>query len=231
MRSRPAATLLLLAALLGAAAATGRRLAAPSPTEKLNADRQKQEAAAAAAKQAAAAAAPTKRLRPPCFVPTSWYPYQLCDVSQDATTCGRGYLAWSSLAECCAKQRGPLGAFPGGCTDMSKNVTCWVAGSYHPTQTCQPTTDLSICSRNWGRWASEADCCAPGAAHADGCTKSEPCWVATAWYPARACGQVKDDAVCQRGWGAFATEDDCCQPGAAHSEGCGPVGDAGVPQS
>ncbi len=123
MSPRPNATLLLLAALLGAAAASSRRLHAPSPTEKLNADRQKQEAATAAAKQAAAAPAAAKKLRPPCFVPTSWYPYQLCDVSQDATICGRGYLAWSSLAECCAKQRGALGAFQGGCTDMSKSVS------------------------------------------------------------------------------------------------------------
>ena len=95
---------------------------------------------------------------------------------------------------------------------------------------CPPRNHAPPYARR-GRWASEADCCAPGAAHSDGCTKSEPCWVATAWYPARACGQVKDDAVCLRGWGAFATEDDCCAPGAAHSDGCGLVAEAGAPKA
>ena len=59
-------TAALLLALVGCAAA--RELMAPSPTEKLNAQKAEQDRAAAAkAKQAAQQAA--KRLKPPCFVP------------------------------------------------------------------------------------------------------------------------------------------------------------------
>jgi hypothetical protein len=54
-------------------------------------------------------------------------------------------------------------------------------------------------------------------------TPQEPCYVASAWYPSRLCGLTDDQAVCLRGWGAYPTEDECCMPGEAHSEGCGAV--------
>ncbi len=71
-----------------------------------------------------------------------------------------------------------------------------------------------------GRWFSEADCCAAGAAFTDGCTKPEPCWVASTFWPARTCGLTDDQSICQRGWGAFPTEQDCCLPGGGFSDGC-----------
>lgn len=64
---RRLAPLLLLACL--ASAAWGRSLLAPTPTEKLNAEKQRQTTAAAQA--AAAKAPPAKRLKAPCFVPVS----------------------------------------------------------------------------------------------------------------------------------------------------------------
>ena len=65
----------------------------------------------------------------------------------------------------------------------------------------------------------------PGRAHADGCSRSQPCWVASAFHPERQCGEVQDDAVCLRGWGAFGSEEECCMPGNGHSQGCGVAGD------
>ena len=98
-----------------------------------------------------------------------------------------------------------------------------MTGTYHPTQACRPSTDFAECTRNWGQWASQEACCAPGAAFADGCSKPEPCWVASAFWPARACGLTDDQGLCQRGWGAFTSEGACCAAGAAFSDGCGPV--------
>jgi hypothetical protein len=67
------ATLCLLACLAGSACA--RELLAPTPTQQLNAQRQAQQEAAA---KAAAARAPAKpRLSPPCFIPSSYYPYSV----------------------------------------------------------------------------------------------------------------------------------------------------------
>jgi hypothetical protein len=143
-------------------------------------------------------------------------------------------------------------------------VTCWHAGQYYPTKACAPSSDLSICSQNWGQWKTQEQCCAVGKAFAEGCDKpvsgqplpgacsiracfelcshstflwllsrallphhpsleQEPCWVANAWYPSRTCGLTEDQSVCQRGWGAFASEEACCIEGAAFSDGCGVV--------
>lgn len=74
-----------------------------------------------------------------------------------------------------------------------------------------------------GQWKTEAECCRPGAGHADGCSKPEPCWIADGYWPARTCGKTEDQAICTRGWGAFASEDDCCAAGGAFSDGCGQV--------
>ena len=186
----------------------------------------------------------------------------------------------------------------------SLQLTCWVAGTYHPTQNCKQTSEFETCNRNWwvaapavlavlgawalsaaaaagtgncpaalratvcsapwpsstqplqqaqpcapglhplprapaqcpslppsparprpcrGQWRTEAECCRPGAAHAEGCSKPEPCWTADAYWPERTCGKTDDQAICTRGWGAFASEDECCAAGAAFSDGCGQV--------
>lgn len=142
----------------------------------------------------------------------------MCSVSTSASTCGRGFNAWSSFPECCAPGR--TGAFPAGCTDFSRNVTCWIPGEFFPRQSCVPSNNLTRCSYNWGRWESEASCCAPGAAHIDGCTRVDPCWVASEWSPSRGCGLVDDEGTCTRGWGAYDSEEACCETGAAFSDGC-----------
>jgi hypothetical protein len=68
-----AAVLLLLACV--ASSACARSLFAPTPTEALNAQRnQQQQAAAAAANNRAPV---PRRLPPPCYVPTSYAPYQV----------------------------------------------------------------------------------------------------------------------------------------------------------
>lgn len=45
---------------------------------------------------------------------TGYYPLATCGVSTDPRVCARGFNAWRSMAECCAPQRGALGAFPSG---------------------------------------------------------------------------------------------------------------------
>lgn len=74
--------------------------------------------------------------------------------------------------------------------------------------------------QNWGRWDSEEQCCAPGAAHSEGCIVPRVCYVPTSWEPKRACGKVEDMETCTRGWGAFLSEEACCEKGAAFNEGC-----------
>lgn len=50
-------------------------------------------------------------------------------------------------------------------------LTCWTSDEYYPRQTCKQTDDFSVCSRSWGRFASEQACCAAGGAFQDGCSK------------------------------------------------------------
>lgn len=134
-------------------------LAQLSPTEQLNQQRQaqlrEQQRQIQQSQQAAqnARRIATRRLQPPCVVPDSYYPLRTCAVSTSATACGRGYNAWPTFAECC--QRGSRGAFPQGCTDFSRNVTCWIPENFYPDQTCQQSNDISRCSYNWGTWATE----------------------------------------------------------------------------
>lgn len=64
-------------------------------------------------------------------------------------------------------------------------------------------------------------CCAPGAAHPDGCSRlSSQCYVATEWSPSRKCGLVTDVSTCTRGWGAYGSVAECCEEGNAFPEGC-----------
>lgn len=92
-------------------------------------------------------------------------------------------------------------------------------GGFHPTRTCMRTSDALLCIRNWGQWATEKACCAPGAAFTEGCSLTEPCFIASAFWPARQCGLTEDQSICQRGWGAFDTEQECCAEGGAFSDG------------
>ena len=78
--------------------------------------------------------------------------------------------------------------------DLNANVTCFQAGTYYPTQTCKLSTNISVCAQSWGAWPTMEACCAPGRAFEDGCTKPEPCWIASAWYPSRQCALTEDQA-------------------------------------
>ena len=51
----------------------------------------------------------------------------------------------------------------------------------------------------------------------------EPCYIAGAFWPERKCARTEDQSVCQRGWGAYPDEAQCCSIGAAFSDGCGMV--------
>ena len=190
----------------------------PSPTERLNEQRRQQQQAAYRAQQDARRVS-TRRLPAPCVVPDSYYPLRTCKVSSNPQECGRGFNAWSNFVECCRPGQG--GAFPQGCTDFNKPVQCWVPGAFYPERNCQATTNITRCSYNWGQWASEDECCAPGRAFVDGCSLPEPCWVGTEWFPTRKCSTTDDRSICTRGWGTYTSEVQCCASGGAFSDGCG----------
>jgi type II secretory pathway pseudopilin PulG len=99
--------------------------AQPSPTERLNAQRQQQaQQQRQQQQQAQQRRVATRRLPAPCVVPDSYYPLRTCKVSSDPRECGKGWNAWASFAECCRPGNG--GAFPRGCTDFNKQVECWI---------------------------------------------------------------------------------------------------------
>ncbi|GAB4816251.1 hypothetical protein N2152v2_003297 [Parachlorella kessleri] len=112
------------------------------------------------------------------------------------------------------------------CTNFNRNVTCWVTNTFWPKQTCGTSTNMTVCAQNWGQWPTEAACCRPGAAFPDGCTQAKPCWAPSKWYPNAECALTEDQSVCQRGWGAYASKEACCAPGAGHSEGCSDAPDS-----
>lgn len=198
--------------------------AQPTPTERLAQQRRDQQMANYKA-QLDARHVTTRRLPAPCVVPDSYYPLRTCKISSSPAECGRGFNAWATFSECCRPGAG--GAFPQGCTDFNKQVTCWVPGTFFPERSCQATNNITRCSYNWGQWSSEDECCAPGRAFPEGCSLPEPCWVGSEWFPERTCSTTDDRAVCHRGWGTFTSEDDCCAPATgAFVEGCGVSADA-----
>jgi hypothetical protein len=100
--------------------------AQPTPTEKLNAQRQQQAQQQRQQQQQREQQrrVATRRLSAPCVVPQSYYPFSTCKVSSDPRECGKGWNAWASFAECCRPGNG--GAFPQGCTNFNKQVECWI---------------------------------------------------------------------------------------------------------
>ena len=197
-----------------------------TPTERLNEQRRQQAMDAQKAQQGVRRVT-TRRLPAPCVVPDSYYPLRTCRVSSNPQECGRGFNAWATFGECCRPGQGS--AFPQGCTDFSKNVQCFIPGNFFPERTCQPTNNLTRCSYNWGRWATEAECCAPGRAFPEGCTVPEPCWAGAEWFPNRRCSSTDDRATCTRGWGTYTSEAECCAAGGAFPEGCGVADEAPLP--
>lgn len=192
-----------------------------TPTERLNEQRRQQ--AEAAQRAAYERRVQSRRLPAPCVVPDSWYPLRTCRVSSSPQECSRGWNAWATFNECCAPR---FGAFPQGCTDFTKEVKCWIPGSFYPDRTCMPTNNITRCSFNWGRWSTEEECCLPGRAHPAGCTPPQPCWVGAEWFPQRKCATTVDRSICSRGWGTYTSEDDCCAAGGAFTDGCGIAQDA-----
>ena len=98
-----------------------------------------------------------------CWIPGSYHPLKACVPSSDAKACAVDWGNWNSWEECC--QAG--NAFVEGCTAPAP---CYYATEYYPNTKCGWTADQGICSRGWGVYESEGECCAPGAEFQDGCT-------------------------------------------------------------
>jgi len=97
-----------------------------------------------------------------CWIPDSFYPDRTCKSTNNLTRCSYNWGQWSSQTECCA----PGKAFPQGC---SMAQTCWVASQDQNTQACVSTSDIAVCSRSWGTYGTQVDCCLPGNAYIQGC--------------------------------------------------------------
>ena len=113
----------------------------------------------------------------PCHIVESYYPKRLCRESDDPIECRLAPNSFGTKSQCCDH----FGS--DGCTPDDDEVQCFVAGSrypttswiastYYPVRECYEITDGSVCQRGWGSWLTYQDCCAPNAAHADGCGSS-----------------------------------------------------------
>ncbi|KAH7620906.1 hypothetical protein NADE_003515 [Nannochloris sp. 'desiccata'] len=97
-----------------------------------------------------------------CYIPSSFYPQRFCQATTNLTRCSFNWGQWPSENECCAPGR----AFPEGCTVPEP---CWVGTDWFPKRKCGTTDERSTCTRGWGTYTSERECCAAGAAFTDGC--------------------------------------------------------------
>ncbi|KAG7666682.1 hypothetical protein KSW81_000455 [Nannochloris sp. 'desiccata'] len=124
--------------------------AQPTPTEMLNAQRQQQvQQQRVQQQQENQRRVATRRLPAPC-------------ATTNLTRCSFNWGQWPSENECCAPGR----AFPEGCTVPEP---CWVGTDWFPKRKCGTTDERSTCTRGWGTYTSERECCAAGAAFTDGC--------------------------------------------------------------
>ena len=104
-----------------------------------------------------------------CFVAGSRYPTTECTKTNVCLP----HTSWSTMEECCE----PSNAFTHGCGyQYSKGfeaaeveASCWVASTYYPVRECYEIFDAGVCQQGWGTWRTYQACCAPNAAHADGC--------------------------------------------------------------
>jgi hypothetical protein len=162
----------------------------------------------------------------PCHIVSSYYPKRICRESADPSECRVATNAFGTREACCRS----FG--PDGCTPLEGEVECWVSGSRYPTTSCAVTIDPEICTLTHSNWATEDECCKPGNAFTQGCgyqysagfsvsEVQDECYISSSFYPQRECDVSTDAGVCQRGWGAWKTYEECCAPNAAHAEGCG----------
>ncbi|KAG2442099.1 hypothetical protein HYH02_009588 [Chlamydomonas schloesseri] len=97
---------------------------------------------------------------------------------------------------------------------------CYTVADYWPYKTCRSECAPEICSRGWGAWSSQEQCCAEGNAFPDGCSvRPKECWVVES-AATRTC--IRDDRKCLQGYGVYASEAACCAPGTAFPDGCAP---------
>lgn len=162
----------------------------------------------------------------PCHIVDSYYPKRLCRESDDPTECRVAPNSFGTRALCCDH----FGS--DGCTPDEDEVQCFVAGSRYPTTACIATNDPEICHLKHSNWLTMEACCEKGAAFTHGCDwqytsdfsaedVAESCWIASTYYPVRECYEITDGGTCQRGWGSWRSYQECCEPNAAHADGCG----------
>jgi len=88
---------------------------------------------------------------------------------------------------------------------------CYFIENYYPFK-CAGTNDANICNRGWGIFNSESDCCNQASSDlAIRACKGEQlsCFTVSSYNPYN-CQSNVDTATCSRGWGTFATRNECC---------------------
>ncbi|PNH05281.1 hypothetical protein TSOC_008461 [Tetrabaena socialis] len=140
---------------------------------------------------------------------------------RDDRKCLQGYGVWPSKATCCT----PGLAFTDGCAaEVAESTTpCWVVDTYFPARLCRSSRTLCAEGSGAQSWASQAACCTKGAAFSEGCSVAPPptpCFTIGSYWPSRTCVKSGDVAVCNRGWGVYASQEVCCAPAVAFPEGC-----------
>jgi hypothetical protein len=112
-----------------------------------------------------------------CWIPVGYFPDRSCAATNNLTRCSYNWGQYRTQEECCAPGR----AFTDGCTGGGGGApgapgarTCWIGATWFPARACATTDDVEACSRGWGSWRSEAECCAAGNAFSDGCGESPP---------------------------------------------------------
>ncbi|EFJ47245.1 hypothetical protein VOLCADRAFT_92308 [Volvox carteri f. nagariensis] len=141
---------------------------------------------------------------------------------KDNRRCLQGYGVFPSEEVCCS----PGAAFPDGCLPpetTSASNSCWVVDTYFPARLCRNSTSLCAPRAGAQSWATKEACCAKGGAFPEGCSPAPPptpCFMVGSYWPARTCVASDDIAVCNRGWGVYASEEVCCAPNVAFPEGC-----------
>jgi len=166
-------------------------------------------------------------VRPParCWTPESNLS-RTCVVAPDCVNPnGDPSKIYESEEQCCARGL----AFPGGCAatqsearEAAGGVSCFVRERFFPNRQCRES--FALCSgdgNGGGFYASQSDCCAPGAAFGEGCDDPLPteCWIVDEYSPS-SCRRVADRPfVCLRGFNTYDSEAACCR-GSFGPAGC-----------
>ena len=93
-----------------------------------------------------------------CVVPV--YDKSICQLSNDAATCKRGWDIYTSVEQCCAR-------FGGCASPTTAPSACYTPDSFWPDRTCKAVSKCDVLYPRTNVFASGEECCTKS--FADGC--------------------------------------------------------------